>query len=138
MAPVHTAYRIHLSVQLLEPVHRHWTTLGIRAGTVETGVQENLEDGHLPLLGLPLCCSMTCRCCAPAVISNKYHDFNSNNTFSLTYNSPQSVHCVLQDCFTKLSATKQFLHSGEVKYCLVFKRLDTETGQVIVFIALYK
>jgi hypothetical protein len=68
LAPVRTAYRIHLSVQLLEPVHRHWTTLGIRAGTVETDVQENLGDEDPPLLVLPLCCSMTCRCCAPAII----------------------------------------------------------------------
>jgi hypothetical protein len=68
LALVHTAYRIHLSVQLLEPVHRHWTTLEIRAGTVETGVQENLGDEHRPPLGLPLCCSMTCRCCVSAII----------------------------------------------------------------------
>ena len=67
LALVHTAYLIHLSVQLLEPVHRHLTTLGIRAGTVETGVQENLGGEGRPLLDLPLRCSTTCCRCVPAV-----------------------------------------------------------------------
>jgi hypothetical protein len=86
LAPVHTAYLIHLSVQLLEPVHRHLTTLGIRAGTVETGVQENLGDEGHPLLDLPLHCSMTCCRCVPAAIVNEQmSQINSTVTHSLAH-----------------------------------------------------
>ena len=35
--------RIHLSVQWLEPAHRHLTILEIRAEIVEFDVKENLE-----------------------------------------------------------------------------------------------